>query len=60
MSNDDVTQQTSPSDAPPAADQEPYTGRHAGPGEPDQGPDEDATYDARHDDVDGPPGAAAN
>lgn len=34
-----------------------YIGRHAKPGEPDQGPDEDATYDAKHDDVDGPPGA---
>ncbi|WP_344254007.1 hypothetical protein [Terrabacter carboxydivorans] len=34
-----------------------YIGRHARPGKPDQGPDEDATYDARHDDIDGPPGA---
>ncbi len=34
-----------------------YIGRHAKPGLPDQGRDEDATYDAKHDDVDGPPGA---
>ena len=56
MSNDDLTPEASPEGEQTMAEAG-YTGRHARPGKPDQGPDEDATYDARHDDVDGPPGA---
>ncbi|GAA2745769.1 hypothetical protein GCM10009868_28530 [Terrabacter aerolatus] len=56
MEKDDVNPQT-PAGAGQSAADSGYIGRHARPGKPDQGPDEDATYDARHDDVDGPPGA---
>ena len=56
MSNDDLSPKTSPEGEQPTAETG-YTGRHARPGKPDQGPDEDATYDARHDDIDGSPGA---
>lgn len=57
MNHDDLTPETPSEGEQTAADQAGYTGRHARPGQPDQGADEDATYDARHDDVDGPPGA---
>ncbi|GAA2035621.1 hypothetical protein GCM10009740_28290 [Terrabacter terrae] len=54
MSHDDITAAADPRD--PSRD-EGYVGRHARPGAPDQGPDEDTTYDARHDDIEGTPGA---
>jgi hypothetical protein len=56
MEKDDMNPQSPARDGQTAAESG-YVGRHARPGKPDQGPDEDATYDARHDDVDGPPGA---
>ncbi|WP_374969977.1 hypothetical protein [Terrabacter sp. BE26] len=55
MSNDDIT---AAADAHDTTRDEGYVGRHARPGAPDQGPDGDATYDAKHDHVEGPPGAA--
>ncbi|GAA3699883.1 hypothetical protein GCM10022399_15400 [Terrabacter ginsenosidimutans] len=56
MEKDDMNPE-SPTRAGQTAAESGYIGRHARPGKPDQGPDEDATYDARHDDIDGPPGA---
>ncbi|MEW1954112.1 hypothetical protein [Terrabacter sp. NPDC080008] len=53
MSNDD----TNAAEAAEQPQDEGYVGRHARPGAPDQGPDADATYDAKHDDIEGPPGA---
>jgi hypothetical protein len=54
MSHDDIT---AAADVRDPSQEEGYVGRHARPGAPDQGPDEDTTYDAKHDDIEGPPGA---
>lgn len=54
MSNDDTN---TAAEAPDTTQDEGYVGRHARPGAPDQGPDEDASYDAKHDDIEGPPGS---
>ncbi|GAA1968820.1 hypothetical protein GCM10009817_05970 [Terrabacter lapilli] len=54
MSNDDTN---TAAEAPDTTQETGYVGRHARPGAPDQGPDEDTSYDAKHDDIEGPPGS---